>query len=71
MSGSHRIALAGWAKLYQQGKMQDDDLRRQLEITFEPYVKKAGQPDGFLSLKDFHRAVNVEMQAIKKMRVID
>ena len=34
-------------------------------------MKKAGQPDGFLSLKEFHRAVNVEMQAIKKMKAID
>ena len=27
-------------------------------------------PDGFLSMKDFHRAVNVEMQAIKKVNAI-
>ncbi len=53
--------------------MSDDDLRRQLQIGLEPYVKKQANPDGFLSLKDFHRAVNVEMRAIKnkKMKVID
>jgi hypothetical protein len=28
-------------------------------------------PDGFLTLKDFHRAVNAEMQAIKRLRPID
>jgi hypothetical protein len=71
MSGSHHIALAEWAKSYQQGKMKDEDLRRQLEITFEPYVKKPGQPDGFLSMKDFNRAVNAEMQPIKKFKAID
>jgi hypothetical protein len=27
--------------------------------------------DGFLSMKEFQRAVNVEMQAIKLMRPID
>jgi hypothetical protein len=45
--------------------MTEDDLCRQLVITFEPYVKS---PDnhGFLDLKGFHRAVNAEMQGIKK-----
>jgi hypothetical protein len=27
--------------------------------------------DGFLSLKDFHRAVNAEMRAFKKIKAID
>ena len=48
--------------------MNDEDLRRQLEITFEPYVKKKENPDGFLSLKEFHRAVNLGMQAIIQMK---
>jgi hypothetical protein len=34
-------------------------------------VKKKENPDGFLTMKDFHRAVNVELQAIKKMKAID
>ena len=51
--------------------MSDTELKQQLEITFEPYVKKKENPDGFLSMKDFNRAVNVEMQAIKKMKPIN
>ena len=27
--------------------------------------------DGFLSMKDFYRAVNVEMHAIKQLRPLD
>jgi hypothetical protein len=53
-----------WAKLYQQGKMKDEDPRRQ-------YVKKKDNHEGFLDLKGFYRAVNSEMQAIKKMKPID
>jgi hypothetical protein len=34
-------------------------------------VRKQENPDGFLTMKDFHRAVNAEMQAIKKMKTID
>jgi hypothetical protein len=34
-------------------------------------VRKKEHPDGFLSLKDFHRAVNAEMETIKKMKAID
>ena len=56
LSGSHRIALSKYGSLYKDGKMSETELKQQLEITFEPYVKKAGQPDEFLSMKDFHRA---------------
>jgi len=34
-------------------------------------VQKKENLDGFPSMKDFHRAVNVEMQAIKNMKAID
>jgi hypothetical protein len=44
--------------------MKDEDPRRQ-------YVKKKDNPEGFLDLKGFYRAVNSEMQAIKKMKPID
>jgi hypothetical protein len=49
--------------------MDDDDLRQQLEIILEPYVKKKANADGFLTMKDFHRVVTVEMQ--ERMRPID
>jgi hypothetical protein len=35
------------------------------------YARKTWHPDGFLSLKEFHRVVGVEMQAIKKMKAMD
>ena len=38
--------------------------------SFEPYVKKQANPDGFLDLKGFHRVVNAEMQAIKKLKAL-
>jgi len=47
MSGGHQIALAGWAKIYQERGMKDEDLRRQLEITFEPYGRKKRTRMGF------------------------
>jgi hypothetical protein len=36
-----------------------------------PSLIPTENPDGFLGMKDFHRAANAEMQAIKKMRMID
>jgi hypothetical protein len=36
-----------------------------------PRLISTENPDGFLSMKDFQRAVNVEMPAIMKMKVLD
>jgi hypothetical protein len=44
---------------------------KEQQFMFAPYVKKKENQDGFLSPKEFHRAVNAEMQAIKKMKAID
>ena len=63
MKGSHRIEIASWAKFYREGRMKDDELRRQLGRVFESYLN--GRP------KDLNRAVNVEMHAIKQLRPID
>jgi hypothetical protein len=52
--------IATWAKLFREGRMKDEDLRRQLGRVFESYLN--GRP------KDLNRVVTVEMQAIKLMR---
>jgi hypothetical protein len=36
-----------------------------------PLSRAFENPDGFLTMKDFKRAVNAEMQAIQKMKPID
>jgi hypothetical protein len=63
MKGSHRIEIASCAKLYREGRMKDDELRQQLGRVFESCLKDRR--------KDFNRAVNVELHAIKQLRRID